>query len=119
MPVSRHDEDERASPRQTAKNRHDKAEGGREGACRRGNDFMQRPAGKAAFRQMGIKRGKAEGQGLVGGLRASLPGGTQQATQFRHDGGAASRWGKRMSWDNGLGKGNGAQSFGRLSSSLA
>ena len=40
QPISRHDEDDRASPRQTAENRHEKAEGGRGCACRRGDDFM-------------------------------------------------------------------------------
>ena len=45
QPISRHDDDDRAAPRQPAKNRHDKAEGGGEGVCRRGDDFMQRPAG--------------------------------------------------------------------------
>ena len=35
------------------------------GACAVGHDFMQRAAGEAALRQMGIKRGKAEGQGFV------------------------------------------------------
>jgi hypothetical protein len=104
--VSRHDEDDRVSPRQTAENRHEKAEGGRGFACRRGNDFMQRPAGKAAFREVGIKHGNAEGQGL-GAVFAPILGDPQQATQFRHDDGAALCWGKRMSWDNGLGKGNG------------
>jgi hypothetical protein len=57
LAVNRHDEEERTIPRQTAENRHEKAEGGRECACRRGDDFMQRSAGEAAFRQMGINRG--------------------------------------------------------------
>jgi hypothetical protein len=87
QPIGRNDEDERAARRQAGKNGHDEAEGGGDGAFRLGHDFMERAAGQAALGQVGIKRGKAEGQGAAPGLL----GGPDQATQFLHDGGAVSR----------------------------
>jgi len=67
---------------------------------------MQRAAAKTAVRQMGIKRGKPERQSFTPTLLAAvcrcLPGGPQQAPQFPHDGGAASRWGKRLGKSNGF-----------------
>jgi hypothetical protein len=106
QPISRHDDDDRAAQRQAAKNRHDKAEGSRERACRRGDDFMQRSAGQAAFRKTGIKRGQTERQGLVSVFTPTFVGRAQQATQFRHDGGAVLRWEKRTSRDNSLDRDN-------------
>ena len=45
----------------TGQNRRDEAQGGAPAGFTVWHDLMQRPAGKAAFRQMGIDRGKAEG----------------------------------------------------------
>ena len=90
--AARHDEDDRASPRQAGHNRNDKAEGGRAGVLRLGHDLMQGAAGQAARRQTGIKRGKAERQGLAPRLPSR-----QQTAQFRDHGDAAA----------GQGKGNG------------
>ena len=46
---------------------------------------MQRSASKPAFRQMGIERINAEGQGFAQTFMAR-----QQPAQLRHDGGAIS-----------------------------
>ncbi len=61
-PIGRQDEDERGRASDAGQQRHDKTEGGRERRLRLGHDFMQGAAGQAAFRQMRIQRGKAEGQ---------------------------------------------------------
>jgi hypothetical protein len=87
--AARHDEDERTSPRQASHNRNDEAEGGRAGAFRLGHDLMQGAAGQAARRQISIKRGKTERQGLA----PRLPS-WQQTAQFRHHGDAAAGHGK-------------------------
>jgi hypothetical protein len=62
QPVGRHDEDDRVSPRQARKERHDEAEGGGSSAFF-GYDFVQGAAGQTALRQVRIEGGKAEGQG--------------------------------------------------------
>jgi hypothetical protein len=48
----------------TGKNRGDEAQRGR-GGLWSGHDLMQGAAGEAAFRQVGIKRGNAEGEGCA------------------------------------------------------
>ena len=63
--VARHHQDDRISARQARQNRHDEAEGGGNGAFAVGHDFMQRASSEAAVRQVGIKRGKPEWQGLA------------------------------------------------------
>jgi hypothetical protein len=59
-PISRHDEEERATTRKTGKQRHHKTKGGREGVLL-GNDLMQSTARKAALGQMPVDGGKAKG----------------------------------------------------------
>ena len=84
--------------RDTAKQRHDEAEGGG-GASIFGHDLMQGPAGKAALRQMAINGGKAEGEGFCFfGPKPFHP--LQQAPQFFGHGGA-------VLFHHGEGKGHG------------
>jgi hypothetical protein len=63
--IGRQDKDERGRKRKAGKERHDEAEGGRQFAFRLGYDLVQRAAGQAAFRQVAIDRGNAEGQDFV------------------------------------------------------
>jgi hypothetical protein len=51
--------------------RRDETHRGRHGACAVRHDFMQRTAGEAAVRQMGIDRRHAEGEGFARALRRS------------------------------------------------
>jgi hypothetical protein len=69
--------------------RHDEAESGRGGAFGCGNDFVQGAAGEAAFRQVGIKRGKTERQGFALTLNPR-----QQPAQFVEHDGTVTRQGK-------------------------
>ena len=59
--IGRQDENERIGSRQAGQERRDEAEGRRKRSIGRGDDFVERPAGQAAFRQMLIERGKSEG----------------------------------------------------------
>lgn len=68
LAVSRDDEDDRVSPWQARKKRRYEAEGGGVRAFARRHDFMQGAGGEAAFRQVGIERGKTEGQGVAQAL---------------------------------------------------
>ncbi len=60
--IAWHDEDERLGSPQARKDRCHEAEGGRRGALF-GHNFMQAATGQAALREVGIKGGKAKGEG--------------------------------------------------------
>ena len=84
--IGRHDEAERASPRQVAKQRCDEAEGRGDGAFGRGHDLMQGAAGKSTVGQVGIDRRQTEGQ-----RRAPSFDPGHEPAQFRQDRGAVAR----------------------------
>ena len=90
MTIGRHDEDDGTGRRQTGENGDDETEGGGIGACGRGYDLMERRPGEATLRQVGIERGKAEGEDAG----ATLLSGSEQPAQFFHDQRAIPRLGK-------------------------
>ncbi len=74
---------------ETGENRRDETEGRCSTGAGVGHDLMERPAGEATLRQVGIQDGQAKGQGTAQTIRS--PG--QEAAQFLQDYRATSRHG--------------------------